>query len=182
MAWYDSDSDFDLRLSSEFELSDDGNDIGSDASDIESDLEDNDYQEQGEESDSDNRSHSDSVSMASSDFSLPPSPPPHTFRLLQDPFADRRPNDLPALIMDFPDVNPEVIHENENRSYSSLDCFLLFMGDVWLKNCVCGQTLGLNSFSKKILRKAKKVSWEGAGWAWPPMKCMFSFLCNFLWG
>ena len=51
MASYDSESDFDLHLSSEFEVSDD-NDSNTDHSDRDSDdIEDSDYDEQGSESD-----------------------------------------------------------------------------------------------------------------------------------
>ena len=38
--------------------------------------------------------------------------------------------------MDFPDVHPEVIYENENHPYSAMDCFMLFMGkDMVGKMC-----------------------------------------------
>ena len=134
MAFSDSDSDYDLHLSSEFELSED---YDRHHSDSDSDDDDNDYDEQwsdeGQESD-DSSESSDSV--ASSDFSPPPSPPPQTFRLLQDPFADNRPNDLPPLSVDFPDVHPAVIQENEDVQYSELDCFMLCIGkDVIEKLC-----------------------------------------------
>ena len=77
------DDDFKLHLSSDFEHSDDSwdelynqNDISDDSDDYTS------WKTDIEVS---------SESVASSDFSGLPSPPPHTFRLVQDEFADKIP-------------------------------------------------------------------------------------------
>ena len=68
--------------------------------------------------------------MASSDFSSPPhpSPPPHTFRFVSDAFTDKRPSELPPFDMDFPNVHPVIIDDNEHHCYRASDCFMLFMG------------------------------------------------------
>ena len=63
-----------------------------------SDFEDSDVSYDEEEEDS---TESTNESVASSAFSQPPSPPPHTFRLISDVFSDRRPSELPRLEVDF---------------------------------------------------------------------------------
>ena len=85
MAFSDSDDDYDLHLSSEFERSDDSEDENSIITSDISESEDSDY-EVGEEDETSSDSSTESV--ASSAFSRPPSPPPDAFRLISDPFSD----------------------------------------------------------------------------------------------
>ena len=91
-------------------------------------LDDNLTQAEGLTSDSDDEYLPENDSEASSDDlyesdgddeETPPSPSPHTFTLMADPFSDHRPGTVPALVEDFPGVHPDISRDN----ISALDFF-----------------------------------------------------------
>ena len=112
----DSEEELHLHLDSEFEHSDDEweRDIDND-SDIDSV-----YEPEEESLESEDEGSCSSEALTGSDLSRSSSPIPHTFILLSDPFSDQRPNDLPQIEQDFPDVHPEILYENENHPYKNL--------------------------------------------------------------
>ena len=89
---------------------------------------DNLTQSEGLTSDSDDEYLPENDSEASSDDlyesdgddeETPPSPSPHTFTLMADPFSDHRPGTVPALVEDFSGVYPDISWDN----ISALDFF-----------------------------------------------------------
>ena len=88
---------------------------------------DSDYQPVDQPTSASSTTSSESRGSSMATWSSSSSPDPDAFRLLSDPFSDRRPHPLPLLVQDFPDVHPEVLYEGQTRNFNALDCFRLFV-------------------------------------------------------
>ena len=106
------------------------------------------------------------------DEETPPSPSPHTFTIMANPFSDHRPGTVPALVEDFSGVHPDISWDN----ISALECFQLFMSNEVVESlCLWTDVRAAKFFVDNPTISSKKFM--GRKWLYVTKEEMNVFLC-----